>query len=250
MIQCVGMPYREATVKKINFMTFAIFTVALGGAAEAADFGPSTFAPEPLPMWIGVYVGLNGGAGGGTTSHSVSGNLNGRTISSGDFDVQGGLFGGTIGYNRQFGPWVVGGEADLDWADIKGSQSFSATALGVNVSGAVSSRLEWLDTVRGRLGYTWGPSLLYVTGGAAYGAVTSQVSANAAVLGNGIGGFLGQTDTRLGWTIGVGFEYMFTPNVSGKVEYLHVDLGTNNQLLVDSVKFDADIVRAGMNWRF
>jgi outer membrane immunogenic protein len=239
-------------MKKTSVIVIALMTVGMGGITNAADLAlkaraaPSDFSPLPMSTWTGFYVGLNGGGGWGTTSHSATGSIAGNTLASGDFDASGGLFGGTIGYNYQLsGPWVAGLEADLDWADISGSKSFTSAF----VSGAVSSRLDWLDTFRGRLGYSFGPSLLYVTGGAAYGSVTSQVSASTAILG-GIAGFVGQSDTRLGWTIGAGYEYRFTPQLSGKLEYLYVDLGTNAQLLVDNVKFNTNIFRGGVNWHF
>jgi opacity protein-like surface antigen len=152
---------------------------------------------------------------------------------------------------RQVGAWVFGGEADLDWADIDGSKSFTLPLGGTPTSFSVLSRLEWLDTIRGRVGYIWGPqALLYLTGGAAYGSVTAQVPFAITGLGGGLAGFLGQADTRLGWTIGVGVEYMLMPQLTGKLEYLFVDLDTNTQLVVDNVKFNTDIFRAGANWHF
>jgi outer membrane immunogenic protein len=227
----------------------------LGGAADAADLAvkaapvasPAMFSPAPIATWTGFYVGLNGGGGWGTSNHTLTITGGGAGGSSGDFNVSGGLFGGTIGYNYQMGPWVMGGEADLDWANIRGSQTLAAFgAVGIAGTGSVSSQLSWLDTVRLRLGYAFGPSLLYITGGAAYGSVTAQINAAAA----GVAGFLGQSDTRLGWTFGGGWEYMFTPHLSGKIEYLYVDFGTNAQVLVDNVKFNTNIIRAGVNWRF
>jgi outer membrane immunogenic protein len=176
---------------------------------------------------------------------------NGASAASGDFDVGGGLFGGTIGYSRQFGPWVFGGEADLDWVNIDGSKAFALAPAGIAINGSVLSRLEWLDTIRGRVGYTWGPTLVYLTGGAAYGAVTAQVPFSITAFGAGLTGFLGQTDTRLGWTIGVGLEQqILLPQLTGKLEYLYVDLGTNTQLIVDNVKFTTNILRVGGNWHF
>lgn len=245
-------------MKNLSFFAVALATVAVGGIANAADLAlrprpePSVFAPEPISSWTGFYVGLNGGGGWGTTSHAATGTLNGNTIASGDFDVSGGLFGGTIGYNYQIaGPWVAGLEADLDWADVQGSsRNFVINTGGGGANGSASSRLDWLDTVRARVGYSFGRSLLYVTGGAAYGSVTAQLSGNIANSGNPLVGSFAQSDTRLGWTIGAGYEYRFTPQLSGKLEYLYVDLGANTQLLADSVKFNANIFRGGVNWHF
>jgi outer membrane immunogenic protein len=226
----------------VALMAVGLVTGALGGIANAADLSlkarpaPSDFSPIPISTWTGIYVGLNGGGGWGTSSHT---NLLGGGA-SGDFDVSGGLFGGTIGYNYQFsGPWVAGLEADLDWADINGTQAATR--------GFVSSHLDWLDTFRARLGYSFGPGLLYVTGGAAYGGVAAQAFGTGGLAGAGI---VGGTETRFGWTIGAGYEYRFTPQLSGKLEYLYVDLGTDTQLLADNVKYNTNIFRGGLNWRF
>jgi outer membrane immunogenic protein len=243
------------TVYAAAAMVAALMVVGSGQSAKASDLSarssPSLFSPAPMSSWNGFYVGLNGGGGWGTTNHTLTIGIPGFSGTSGDFDVGGGLFGATIGYNRQFGPWVFGGEADLDWARIDGSKSFTIPFGGVPLSFSVLSRLEWLDTIRGRVGYMWGPqALLYLTGGAAYGSVTSQVPFAITGFGAGLSGFVGQSDTRLGWTIGVGLEYMLMPQLTGKLEYLYVDLGTNTQLIVDNVKFDTNIFRAGANWHF
>jgi len=244
-------------MRVISIASVALVVAGVGGAASAADLyrggprsvSPADYSPIPIANWTGFYVGLNGGGGWGTTDHTTTGTLGGVGLTSGDFDADGGLFGGTFGYNRQLGQWVVGGETDLDWADINGRTGFVIPTPGGGIGASAFTRLDWLDTVRARIGYSWGPSMLYVTGGAAYGSVTAQLS--AAIGGPaGLAGFVGQSDTRLGWTVGVGYEYMFTPLLSGKVEYLHVDLGTNAQLLVDNVKFNTEIVRGGLNWHW
>jgi opacity protein-like surface antigen len=58
------------------------------------------------------------------------------------------------------------------------------------------------------------------------------------------------TQTRFGWTAGGGIEYAFTSYLSGKVEYLYVGLGSQNQIVVDNVKFSTNIVRGGLNLHF
>jgi outer membrane immunogenic protein len=226
-------------MKRLCFAVAAL-VLACGSVANSADLrarraAPSVFSPTPIMTWTGLYVGLNGGVGWGTTNHNLAG------ATTGDFDVSGGVFGGTIGYNFQMGPWVYGGEADLDWAHINGSRT------GPFGFANFTSTLDWIDTVRVRIGYSFDPSsLLYFTGGAAYGSVTA--SAGGPLIGIPVA--LGQSDTRLGWTLGVGYERMFTPRWSGKLEYLYVDLGTNTQALADSVKFNTSIFRGGVNWRF
>jgi outer membrane immunogenic protein len=75
------------------------------------------------------------------------------------------------------------------------------------------------------------------------------------------------SETRVGWTVGAGGEWMFTSNWSAKLEYLHYDLGSANygtpvsnvaQTLgpiftlgqSSSTNFRGDIVRVGLNYKF
>src|SRR5690349_3505403 len=69
-------------------------TMALVSAATAADLPPRypvTRAPiyAPVYNWTGFYLGFNGGGGWGSSTWD----------STGDFDLSGGLFGVTAGYN-------------------------------------------------------------------------------------------------------------------------------------------------------
>ena len=149
------------------------------------------------------------------------------------------MVGGTAGYNYQFGQTVVGIEGDIDWSNIRGNTN-AACALGCE------TRNTWLSTVRGRVGFAWDRFLPYVTAGVAFGDVEARTP-----------GFAGASDTRVGWTAGGGVEYAITNNLSGKVEYLYVDLGDFNcgvacgaGLATDNVSFDSHIVRGGLNFKF
>jgi outer membrane immunogenic protein len=92
--------------------------------------------------------------------------------------------------------------------------------------------------------------LFYGTAGAAVGGVTTTASASAAIAGLGATATAADTQTRFGWTAGAGVEYAFNNYLSGKVEYMYVNLGTQTQIIVDSVKFNTNIVRAGVNLHF
>jgi outer membrane immunogenic protein len=219
--------------------------LGLAQSASAADLSaPSYYKAPPLATtsgWTGWYVGVNGGGGWGQTSHSVAFAAPGvAAATTGDFGTSGGLVGGTVGYNFQFGQWLLGGEADLDWSNIQGT--FNGTALGGGAGASVSSQLNWLETTRARVGWVWNRAVFYGTAGAAMGGVTANAT--------GAGLTASDTQTRFGWTAGAGIEYAFTNNISAKVEYLYVDLGTQTQITVDSVKFNDNIVRGGLNLRF
>ena len=142
--------------------------------------------------------------------------------------------------------------------------------------------LDYVGTVRGRLGWLFTPTLLlYGTGGLAYGGVTlntaTQVSNTAFYISNwnvspGFGG-VNYSNTQVGWTAGGGLEWMFWPNWSAKVEYLYYDLGSVTQSFAlpitttytyegnqynDAALFggqvrarlNGNIVRAGLNYHF
>jgi outer membrane immunogenic protein len=167
-----------------------------------------------------------------------------------DTDLDGGLIGGTIGCNYDFGGFVLGIEADDSWSGKKGNSRLVAPAFNTNFQENVSER--WLATVRGRVGYAFGPALIYATGGGAWAGVRIHEfnTLNTAVTAT-------EDHTLSGWTFGGGAEWGFAPGWSAKVEYLHVDLRGNNTFFANTtcctsqnVELRNDIVRAGINFRF
>ncbi len=178
----------------------------------------------PPFTWTGPYVGINGGYGWGHSDFS-------SPFTTGAFDTSGGLVGGTLGYNYQMDQIVLGIEGDIDASFMKGSAACGGLTC--------TTENTWLGTVRGRLGYAAGRFMPYVTGGAAFGDIKTSIP-----------GFGSTTDTRVGWTAGGGLEYAFNGPWSAKIEYLHVDLGRGGTIAGADAKFQTDIVRAGINYRF
>ncbi len=236
---------------KLRTVFAAISSIGLlSVSAQAADMAvraarapaPSLFAPVPISMWNGLYVGVNGGGGWGTSDHTWT--INGLGGATGDFNVSGGLIGITAGVNQNMGSWIWGVEADIDGANIQGSQSF---AFGGGLGGAtLTTKLESLGTVRGRVGLNEGVWFPYVTGGLAAGSVRGTAAFGTVV---GLGGMLSDAQMRYGWTIGGGVEYQLTPALSLKGEYLYVDLGNQNNMLFDQVNFTTNIFRGGLNYK-
>jgi outer membrane immunogenic protein len=148
------------------------------------------------------------------------------------------------------GNWLLGAEADLDWSNIQGTFNGVVPIPGGTAPFSLSSQLQWLETTRVRAGFLWDHALFYGTAGAATGGVTATANASAAASGVGAAVTAADTQTRFGWTAGAGVEYAFTNYLSGKVEYLYVALGSQNQIVVDNVKFQTNIVRAGLNLHF
>jgi outer membrane immunogenic protein len=191
--------------------------------------------------WTGFYIGVEGGGDWGRFSQTNT--LNG--ISLGFFDQKGGLVGGTAGYNWQAGAWVYGLETDLSYNKLTGTQD-----CGPGSAFICTTELRTFGTVRGRVGTTaFGTNtLVYATGGLAYGNVFATRNAGATEA----------NDWRAGWTVGGGAEMMIVPNWSVKVEYLYANfpgtattyIVTGSNTPVAAVERDVQIVRAGLNWHF
>ena len=200
--------------------------------------------------------------------------------------------GGQIGYNWQVSSaWLVGLETDLSVipAVVSGLGSGTLTNSGpfsffgaqevVTTSIASTSKLDYLGTVRGRLGYLTPTFLLYGTGGLAYGGVKASTAITQsnndcifffpACLQSSTSATGAVSQMRAGWTAGAGLEWMFVQKWSAKVEYLHYDLGSvtfSNGALrtsgaavgiglavvgsTSSANFSGDIVRAGVNYHW
>jgi outer membrane immunogenic protein len=222
--------------------------LAAGGQALAADLpqpgpppprAPATYVPAPVPVmnWTGFYIGANGGYAFGQSSWSdpVAGN-------TGNFNTSGFLAGGTVGANYQWGQFVLGLEGDFDWANINGT-TFS-TAGGCGFVGC-ETKADWFATARGRAGYAFDRVLLYGTGGAAF----TNVQAAA-------GAFPFSSSSQVGWTAGAGIEYLITPNLTAKVEYLYADFGNVSCSpascggTATTVTLNENIVRGGINFKF
>jgi outer membrane immunogenic protein len=209
-------------MKKFLLSTAAVAMVALAAPASAADLAarPYTKAPayaapaSPIYNWTGFYIGGHIGGGFPGEDNVLAGSRDGTFLG-----------GVQAGYDMQFAPnWVLGLEANY---------SFLSTNSNIDNRG--------LGSVTGRLGYTWGPTLLYAKGG--YAWADTRFS-------NGFGGDGG----RDGYTVGGGLEYMFTQNWSGKLEYQYYDFGTVNFVTpaggFGNFKNDQHSIKAGLNYRF
>ena len=202
--------------------------VAMSVTASAADLGRRAPPPAPPPLapvydWNGFYIGVMGGY---AWSDEARVTVGGVQFITGDSDLKGGFVGGTIGYN--FAPagssWLFGIEADAAWADIKHSVTGAIAPLATLT---VEDRIQALGSVTGRLGWTWGPGLLYVKGGWAW--ADNKLSATLATGGLAAPPVVVSTsESRFhsGWTVGGGLEYLFAPNWSGKIEYMYADYGS------------------------
>jgi outer membrane immunogenic protein len=190
------------------------------------------------------------------------------------------LYGGQIGLNSQIVPkFVVGLEADLqgisnnnDAVTVRSATpNANFPGFPVTQTATVSSKLDYLGTIRARAGYLITPSFLfYITGGLAYGKTEFSTSiaqnVNSPLLAGPYAAAATDSLLRFGGTIGGGLEWLVTQNWSVKAEYLYVGLGTSSvnftlinplaglnfssATVVSSTRFSENLVRAGLNYHF
>jgi outer membrane immunogenic protein len=248
----------------------------IGAAAFAADM-PSrgavyTKAPVVPPYnWTGFYVGGTvGGLWNSQTAHwdplpsppAFGANAIMSDLKAGSF--VGGVHGG---YNWQFAnSWVAGIEADWSWSGANVSATtpwtffVSNNLVGPGVETTLSSKLNWLATARGRIGYLVTPqALVYVTGGAAWGGF--DYSASAVYVNNDYTAASSFSSTKTGYVVGGGVEYALWSNWLLRWEYQFYRL-QGASITAASTAFpalpsgfrwdnsDTHVVRAGVSYKF
>ena len=247
---------------KSSIVVAAAAGTAWAPNASAADLpvkAPAKIVADPW-NWTGFYVGGHVGAAwqrGRTTGAYVDdpGARHGFDNRTGDVGFMG---GGQIGYNWQRGMFVYGLEADI--SGLQGSGIGGTTLNTASVAMTSSNKIDWIGTVRGRLGATFfGNNLIYVTGGWAYGNVTNTHTEFAPQIP--VTATWQERTTRSGYAVGGGVEHMITSNWIVRLEGMYVDLGRktlsspNTGACVntcDPVVFSnkATMLRGAINYKF
>ena len=238
-------------MKNLLLASVGIAVLALSGAASAADLSRAApvykgAAPAvSVYNWTGCYVG--GNIGGMWVKKDWSYQTAGRNfgLSDGSNEPNGFMGGGQIGCDYQFaGGFVVGIAGDYDWANASASHTSVLFPLYTD-----NSKVDSLASVTGRVGYAWDRFLGYVKGGGAWERdVFSYTGPTTA----------STSETRSGWTVGIGGEYAFTNFLSGFAEYDFYDFGDRNVVLVDNragpftygIKETKSVVKVGLNFRW
>jgi outer membrane immunogenic protein len=263
----------------------AFFAVTQG--VFAADMPVKARMPVSIYDWTGFYVGGTVGAAWSTADVGL-GVVNGATplYRAGDIPALTALgspglsdakavFGGKIGYNKQWGTFVGGVEADFssfrfNKSDVASGNPFlsappfaAGTAqFNTNVS------TNWLATLRGRAGYAVDRALFYGTAGVAMSKIdysNSYIAFSPLGLGFDVES-TAASKTKLGWVIGAGVDYALTANWIVSAEYVHIDLGSINAVgavtataggpggpaatFEFSTRLKSDIVRASIAYKF
>ena len=181
---------------------FSLGATSLSFAADLPRKAPAAAPvyPPPVATWAGCYIGGTVGA----VNNRVSGNVDFEGFSTGaSGNKTGGIYGGYLGCNWQNSNFVYGIEGDFSGIGGSGaSQGF----LGVGSTGVVTSKPDWLSTIRGRAGLAFNNTMVYLTGGVAFADVKNSFF---------VPGFpeVSASNTRVGWTIGAGGRIYVHPQL-------------------------------------
>jgi opacity protein-like surface antigen len=189
--------------------------VAVIAGAVAADLGPVK-APVAAWGWTGFHIGTHSGLAlsRGRFDDPLGPSVFGDVVNS-----PGALIGAQVGYDWQYGPWVLGLEIAGGHVDAEGTATCLAVSGDFN-SANCRVRPNTIATLTGRVGRALGPdgrALVYVRGGGAFVHRSVSVTNNIPFVGTGQ--TVSTTSQRFGGTIGAGIEYLLTPALSAIVEY-------------------------------
>ena len=206
-----------------------VSALAMASAAQAADLiisEPMVGVVESTGNWDGMFIGVFGGYGWGSTTDEFGASI----------DVSGWLVGVDAGANFYLSDGIVAGVVgDIAWSNMGGE---SASGILYDV--------DWVGSLRGRLGFDGGAFMPYLTGGLAVAATSVDAT---ALLG-------GITDsaTHIGWTVGAGVEIAATEELSIDLLYRYSDYGSQTYEIDGTGPFEADLVThqvtAGLHWNF
>lgn len=209
-----------------SFLLGAVASVSMAQTASADSM-----------LWNGLYAGVHAEYLWGDADLGLT-----FVAPVPDGEADGWAGGVTGGYNHVSGAFLFGVEADIALADVEGTAPYLETGFleGLTVD------LDWLSTIRGRVGFAQENFLIFATGGLALGGLQADyygVSSSQAL-----------DATASGYTLGGGVEMMLSDQLSAKAEYLFVDLGREDLDLsvagFSSVDFEASLVKFGLNWHF
>lgn len=172
-------------------------------------------------------------------------------------NYSGAAFGGHAGYNFQVSNWVYGVEAEYSQPGTQGSTATNSPLIaGYTTVG--TGKVDWLNTVTGRIGYDWDGLLGYVKGGGAQAKVTGGSTLYNAQ-GVMVTGHRTKSMNVNGWVLGTGLEYRLSKHLSAGIEYNYVQFKKTTVVtpdktfgLMETRIHDANlqVVKLGVNYLF
>jgi outer membrane immunogenic protein len=195
--------------------------MAFSASAMAADLAPTYKAPmmvPPAPTWAGFYIGINGG--GGIAQGDI---LDPECYSCASTTIHAGFgtIGGQLGVNWQFSNLVLGLEGDLNWVSANKSVGYALD--DSNLAGTATFKMDAFASFRGRAGLAVDRTLIYVTGGPAWGHFNSSAVLGDQSIPPVVAGTAFDHEWRFGVAAGAGVEFMVTSNWILRGEFLVLD---------------------------
>lgn len=225
---------------------------------------PPPMAVAPVWSWQGFYVGLFAGYGWGDVDATELFNAPTLTFYNGtgapySLDADGFFGGAQAGYNWQFDQFVLGIEGEIGYLGLDDSR-IDPNALLLPVPDTVTKfDSDFYGALTGRIGFATEQVLIYAKGGVAF--LNAEASTVDGCNVGGCGALLINAtgdDTMVGWTLGAGLEYAFTPNWSIKGEYMYFDFGdfdvagiaSNGLAFSQNVDLTVHTAKVGINYKF
>lgn len=251
----------------IATLSIGALTIGVASAADIPAKAPRTVISAPAcAQFAGGYVGINGG----WAYHDQSWVDRDSWVDNFGIDWalgtvrtarNGGTAGAQIGYNWQRRCTVFGIEIDANWTSIKGTKDYSPDNVVGSTDLTLTDRLRWFGTARTRAGVVVDDLLIYATGGLAFGSIKHTWTLNDPV-GAAVptSETFSSSNSRWGWTAGVGTEWAWSNNLSIKAEALYVQFterrtsGASPNGPDALVRFDSQdsmwVSRIGLNYRW
>lgn len=202
----------------------ASIALLAANSAFAADLTEPTVVPaEPAlaPIestdWSGLYVGGQAGYAWGDAdyTYNTDGDYNAAAGDVANHKPDGVLGGVHLGYNWQSGSALLGIEASALLSGVGGKVVGPYGEMD-----RISTDIDWIATLTPRVGLAANDWLFYMKGGLAVADITAR---NEDV---NFGIFDERSDTRAGWTAGIGIEKMVTSKISIGLEGNYFDFGS------------------------
>ena len=216
--------------------------------AAAGLLGPLPVLAQEAPSSSGFYVGGHVGYMFGTANATQS-DPNG-VASAGGLSGYGAFMGGVqAGYEHHFASkMMLGAEIDMSFPSAQDlSQVLSYRATG---NGTVNEQLEYLASLRGRVGYDLGSWTPFLTGGIAW--ASTRVSRTDLATGNEDAQ---SSNVRLGYVLGAGVDHRLDSRWSARAEYLYTNLAPTTFTFGSAPasyqsQYDLHRFRIGLNYKF
>jgi len=196
---------------KKHLIKFCVAFCALVPTASAMAADLDTMPPPPVEHlrpatydWTGFYAGVWTGVA--CINGTLVDHTGGGTWLNAGCGFKG---GGLVGYNQQFGQYVLGAELDA---------GRTTTIVSNNDPGAnYTFGLDYLVTARARAGWAMDDTLFYLTAGGAWAQGSISAIAPFATPNN----LKGQ---EFGWVVGAGIEHAVTDRFRLRLEYEYTQM--------------------------